>query len=149
MHLHATGEMESIRYSAARWRAQTSYWGIAEKKRDFLETFSWVEEPRSCVSYPCEAGNRLLRLFLTFGHICSGVCVSPSQFNSTHLSLSVRVASVQGSPSVLWETSTYPVPAKKRVHLFAGSTHISPLAISPASLQPVLKPRNAEGRARD
>lgn len=39
MHLHATGEMESIRYSAARWRAQTSYWGIAEEKKGLFRNF--------------------------------------------------------------------------------------------------------------
>lgn len=108
-----------------------------------------MEETWSCVSYPCDAGNQLLRLFLAFGHVWSGVCISPSRFNSTRFTSSFRVMSMQESPSVLWETSPYPVPAKKRVHLFAGSMHISPLAISRASLQPVLKPRNAEGRARD
>lgn len=39
--------------------------------RDFLEISSWMEELWSRVSYPRGAGNRLLRLFLSLGHIWS------------------------------------------------------------------------------
>lgn len=68
VRLPSAGDMGSVRHRAAAGLPR-SVIGKLLRKRDSLDTFSWVGEPWRCVLHPREAGNQLLRLFLTFGYI--------------------------------------------------------------------------------